>query len=60
MANTFKHKELGRRKRLRKSTFIIEKMMDRKCGSIDDKVDLIKARERAEKELMKEIEELTK
>jgi len=60
MANTFKHKELGRRKRLRKSTFITEKMMDRKCGAIDDKVDLLKARKRAEKELMKEVEELTK
>ena len=56
MSNTYKF----RRKRLKKKTFITEKMMNRKCGAIDDKVDLIKARERAEKELMKEIEELTK
>ena len=60
MSNTIKHKDLGKRKRLHKTSFIAEKMMDRKCGSIDDKVDLIKARERVEKESMKEIEELTK
>ena len=60
MSNTIKHKDLGKRKRLHKTSFIAEKMMNRKCGSIDDKVDLIKARERVEKELMKEIEELTK
>lgn len=60
MSNTIKHKDLGKRKRLHKTSFIAEKMMDRKCDSIDDKVDLIKARERVEKESMKEIEELTK
>lgn len=59
MANTFKHKELGRRKRLRKSTFITEKMMDRKCGSIDDKVDKLEALRKAEIEVMKEVEDLT-
>lgn len=58
MSNTVKHKDLGKRKRLHKTSFIAEKMMDRKCGSIDDKVNKLEALRKAEKEVMKEVEEL--
>ena len=58
MSNTYKFKQLGRRKRLRKKTFITEKMMNRKCGAIDDKVDKLKALKEAERIFLKEIEEL--
>ena len=59
MGNTFKIKNLMKRKRTGETTFKTEKMMDRKCGAIDDKVDKLKALKRAEKEIMKEIEDLT-
>lgn len=59
MGNTFKIKNLMKRKRTGETTFKTEKMMDRKCGAIDDKVDKLEALKRAEKEIMKEIEDLT-
>ena len=59
MGNTFKIKNLMKRKRTGETTFKTEKMMDRKCGAIDDKVDKLEAFKRAEKEIMKEIEDLT-
>ena len=59
MCNTFKIKNLMKRKRTGETTFKTEKMMDRKCGAIDDKVDKLEALKRAEKEIMKEIEDLT-
>jgi hypothetical protein len=59
MGNTFKIKNLMKRKRTGETTFKTEKMMDRKCGAIDDKVDKLEALRRAEKEIMKEIEDLT-
>ena len=37
MSNT--HKQKARKKRLGIKTFLTEKMADRRCGSIDDKVD---------------------
>lgn len=55
MSDTHKTKNLGKRKRLNKTTFITEKMMDRKCGSIDDKLDKLSALEKLEKELMEEV-----
>lgn len=58
MSNTIKYKDLGKRKRLRKTSFIAEKMIDRKCGSIDDKVNKLEALRKAEMEVMKEVEEL--
>lgn len=59
MGNTFKIKNLMKRKRTGETTFKTEKMMDRKCGAIDDKVDKLEVLKRAEKEIMKEIEDLT-
>lgn len=59
MGNTFKIKNLMKRKRTGETTFKTEKMMDRKCGAIDDKIDKLEALKRAEKEIMKEIEDLT-
>lgn len=56
MSNTIKYKDLG--KRLHKTSFIAERMMDRKCGSIDDRVDKLEALRKAEMEVMKEVEEL--
>ena len=58
MSNTIKYKNLGKRKRLHKTSFIIEKTMDRKCDFIDDKVDRLEALRKAEMEVMKEVEEL--
>lgn len=60
MSDTFKTKALGKRKRIGEKTFLTEKMMDRKCGSIDDKVDKLEALRKAEEEIMREAEELTK
>lgn len=59
MGNTFKIKNLMKRKRTGETTFKTEKMMDRKCGAIDDKVDKLEALKRVEREIMKEIEDLT-
>ena len=41
-------------------TFLTEKMMDRKCGSINDRVDKLEALKKAEEEIMREAEVLTK
>lgn len=63
MSNTFKTKNLGKRKRTGETTFETEKTMDRKCGSIDDKVEKMKLEEKIRKQVeaqfLKEIENLT-
>ena len=63
MSDTFKTKNLGKRKRTGETTFETEAMMDRKCGSIDDKLDKMKAEEKErkhiEEQLLEEIEILT-
>lgn len=63
MSDTFKTKKLGKRKRTGETDFETEKMMDRKCGSIDDKVEKMKLEEKelkkVEAQFLKEIEELT-
>lgn len=38
MSDTYKTKAWGKRKRLNERTFLTEKMADRKCGAIDDKL----------------------
>lgn len=64
MSNTFKTKNLGKRKRTGKTDFISEKAMDRKCGSIDDKIEKMKLEEKVRKQVeaqfLEEIAELTK
>lgn len=64
MSDTFKTKNLGKRKRTGKTDFISEKTMDRKCGSIDDKVEKMKLEEKVRKQVeaqfLEEIAELTK
>lgn len=64
MSNTFKTKNFGKRKRTGKTDFISEKAMDRKCGSIDDKIEKMKLEEKVRKQVeaqfLEEIEELTK
>lgn len=64
MSDTFKTKNIGKRKRTGKTDFISEKTMDRKCGSIDDKFEKMKFEEKIRKQVeaqfLEEIEELTK
>ena len=64
MSDTFKTKNLGKRKRTGETTFETEKMMNRKCGSIDDKIEKMKLEEKVRKQVeaqfLEEIEELTK
>lgn len=64
MSDTFNTKNFGKRKRTGKTDFISEKTMDRKCGSIDDKLEKMmieeKVRKQVEAQFLKEIEELTK
>lgn len=64
MSDTFNTKNLGKRKRTGKTDFTSEKTMDRKCGSIDDKLEKMmieeKVRKQVEAQFLKEIEELTK
>lgn len=47
MSDTYKTKKLGKRKRHGFKDFKTEAMMNRKCGSIDDKVDKMIAMQKA-------------
>jgi len=61
MSNTYKTKSLGKRKRTGETTLKTEKMMERKCGLIDDKVEKMELEEKELQEAFrKEIEEITK
>lgn len=51
MSDTFKTKNIGKRKRTGKTDFISEKAMDRKCGSVDDKVEKMKLLEKVAKQV---------